>query len=284
MVLPMSIGRFSALILASSFALFACSEANDQAPLTRLPTEKPAADIAKTQNRSKVIHVLVALCDNENQGIVPVSATLGNGQDPVRNLYWGAAFGVKTFFSKSANWTKVSETKNPKPGVLERVVFKHKSDGTILVADAYDGSQMKETIDDFLTAASGNKRENIEVAGEIIQVFSSANLIAFVGHDGLMDFHYEKRITKKDEDPRDAVILACASKQYFAAPLKRTGAQPLLWTTNLMATEAYILHEALEGWIKNETGEQVRVRAANAYAKYQKISQSAALGLFATDW
>ena len=43
-----------------------------------------------------VVHVVVALCDNEHQGIVPVPATLGNGQDPRNNLYWGALYGVRT--------------------------------------------------------------------------------------------------------------------------------------------------------------------------------------------
>ena len=38
----------------------------------------------------KVVHVFVALCDNRHQGIVPVRAELGNGQDPRTNLYWGA--------------------------------------------------------------------------------------------------------------------------------------------------------------------------------------------------
>jgi len=33
-----------------------------------------------------VAHVIVALCDNESQGIVPVPARLGNGQDPGSNL------------------------------------------------------------------------------------------------------------------------------------------------------------------------------------------------------
>ena len=33
-----------------------------------------------------VAHVIVALCDNESQGIVPVPARLGNGHDPGSNL------------------------------------------------------------------------------------------------------------------------------------------------------------------------------------------------------
>jgi hypothetical protein len=31
------------------------------------------------QNSHRIIHVFVALCDNEHQGIVPVSPKLGNG-------------------------------------------------------------------------------------------------------------------------------------------------------------------------------------------------------------
>ncbi|HST23582.1 MAG TPA: hypothetical protein VLR90_20895, partial [Blastocatellia bacterium] len=40
------------------------------------------------KNSRRVIHVLVALCDNEHQGIVPVPAKIGNGDDPQNNLYW----------------------------------------------------------------------------------------------------------------------------------------------------------------------------------------------------
>ena len=35
------------------------------------------------QNSGKLIHVLVALCDNQFQGIVPVPAKIGNGDDLV---------------------------------------------------------------------------------------------------------------------------------------------------------------------------------------------------------
>ena len=41
-----------------------------------------------------VIHAFVPLCDNENQGIVPVSKSLGDGLNLRTNLYWGALYGV----------------------------------------------------------------------------------------------------------------------------------------------------------------------------------------------
>jgi hypothetical protein len=47
------------------------------------------------QSPRRVVHVFVALADNQHQGIVPVPAKLGNGDSPLTNLYWGATFGVK---------------------------------------------------------------------------------------------------------------------------------------------------------------------------------------------
>jgi len=66
--------------------------------------------------------------------------------------------------------------------------------------------------------------------------------------------------------------------------LRYTRATPLLWTTGLMAPEAYTLKAALDGWIMNEDGESVRQRAAQAYDKYQHRGLHAAQRLFATGW
>jgi hypothetical protein len=272
------------LLLVSVFYLIGCTKAQTPIAVSQNLPEIKKPEIEKIKNEGKVIHVLVALCDNENQGIVPVPAHLGNGEDAGRNLYWGAAFGVKTFFTKSGNWQKLDDIKHPKENVLERIVFKHKTENVYLIADAYRGSKIKETIVDFLSAVSGAKLENVKINNLPVQILGSANLIAFIGHNGLMDFNLEMSSLRKDEEKRDAVILACASKNYFAKHLKKTSANPLLWTTNLMAPEAYILHDALEGWIKGESEKQVQVRAAAAYAKYQKISQRAAQNLLVTGW
>jgi len=54
----------------------------------------------------KTIGVFVALADNANQGIVPVPAAIGNGDDPERNLYWGTAEGLMGVFDKSKELTR----------------------------------------------------------------------------------------------------------------------------------------------------------------------------------
>jgi hypothetical protein len=89
---------------------------------------------------------------------------------------------------------------------------------------------------------------------------------------------------KKNELHRDAIMLACASKRYFPDALRASGAYPLLWTTNLMAPEAYTLKAALDGWIAGESNEQIHERAAAAYDRYQKCGMRGARRLFATGW
>lgn len=234
------------------------------------------------------VHVFVALADNEHQGIVPVPARLGNGLDPEHNLYWGAAAGVKTFFARSADWVLVRCEPKPKPEVLERCILKHRKMEVYLVADAYRGDEIRQAILDFFDAAAGASPETITLppASHVVTLAArgGSNLVAYVGHDGLMDFQLPFLPRKKNENHRDAIILACASKQYFAEALRMTGAYPLLWTTNLMAPEAYTLKSALDGWAAGDTNQQIRERAAAAYDKYQKCGLRGARRLFATGW
>ncbi len=246
-----------------------------------------AANEVKTEPYAgKVAYVVVALCDNVNQGIVPVPAALGNGEDPARNLYWGARFGVKTYFGASREWRAVSAVRDPAPRVLERVVYKHRTLDAYLVADAYRGAEIAQATADFLGVASGNLNPTFEDGGKTYSLGrgAAAHLVAYVGHDGLMDFQLPALPKRRDDVRRDAVILACVSKRFFAPALRETGANPLLWTTNLMAPEAYVLKAALDGWLAGEDGEQVRQRAAKAYNTYQHCGLRAAQNLFATGW
>jgi hypothetical protein len=240
------------------------------------------------QSNPRIVHVFVALADNANQGIVPVPAKLGNGEDPERNLYWGSAFGVKTFFSRSPDWKLLSSGEKPKYEVLERCVFKHRIGNVYLVADAYRGREIQTAILNFLDAAAGVSREQIRVNDGAqtvtLDIRGSSNLLAYIGHNGLMDSRLPRVPRQKNEVPRQAIILACASKAYFAEALKASGAYPLLWTTNLMAPEAYTLKSALDGWILGESNEQIRNRAAAAYDKYQKCGLNGARKLMASGW
>ena len=232
----------------------------------------------------KKIHVFVALCDNVNQGIVPVPKSLGNGQSARTNLYWGALYGVKTHFKRSNDWTYLKTIPSNNPQILERVVFKHKTSNTYLLADAYDGKYIKQTTIDFLQASSGANAKEIIVNDQKLSFGGDSDLLAYVGHDGLMEFSLDIKLKPKDTKKRDAIILACISKDFFKPYLKITGANPLVWTTGLMAPEAYTLKWAIDGWILNESDAAIRERAAKAYHKYQKCGMRGARRLLVTGY
>jgi len=230
-----------------------------------------------------VIHVMVALCDNKYQGIVKVPQAIGNGQDPNNNLYWGALYGVRTYFRKSADWKEV-ERKKIDDTILERVVFKHNTKNYYLVADAYNGKNIKECTVNFLNSSSGQSKDTITVGKTVLGIHGNAKMVVYIGHNGLMDFSLTNTFQQKDNKKRDVIILACAAKQYFAPYLQSANANPILWTTNLMAPEAYTLHAAIAAYINGESNDTIREKAAEAYNKYQKCGINGARRLLVTGY
>jgi len=271
------------LLLSVLSAALSCAAANPAT--TPAATSAPKVQDEKAAvNSVPVIHVFVALADNVNQGIVPVSASLGDGDNTKTNLYWGAAFGIKAFFSKNKDWQLISVTPNPSATILERCIFKHRHSSSLLVADAYRGKEIAQTTWDFLEAAAGKPGEKLKAGDVEFHTGGSSDVVAYIGHNGLMDFKLRSQPKRRDDRQRRAIILACASKSFFTPALQQSGATPLLWTTNLMAPEAYVLSAAIDGWMKKETDEQIRLRAADAYNKYQNCGVKAARNLFATGW
>jgi hypothetical protein len=231
---------------------------------------------------NKTIHIFVALCDNKYQGIVPVPAKIGNGQDPDNNLYWGCGYGIRTYFKKSKEW-KLLTTSKLGDTIMERLVFKHiAKPNQYLVADAYNGKYIRKCTTDFLSSSAGQKKDILKVNGRTIGIGGNSGMLAYIGHDGLMDFELSDEFKNTDGKKRDVAILACYSKSFFEPHLADANVNPLVLTTGLMCPEAYTIHDAISGYLKNETNEQVRTRAALAYAKYQKCSEKAARGILVT--
>lgn len=228
-----------------------------------------------------VVHVSVALCDNDAQGIVPVPKALGNGRDPARNLYWGARYGVRTHLLASG-WRRAGVRATPPPpaGVLERLVLERTigSRRVVLVADAWDGRLIAETMARYLRHAAGHDEESLTLTdGTSLSIGGGADVSVYVGHDGLMDFEAPSIPPPTTRRARSTITLACMSAQYFGPLLAQTGATPLVTTYGLMAPEAYVLDAAL---VAHAQGEDPRAAAAQAYASYQKCGLRAARRLF----
>ena len=121
----------------------------------------------------KKIRVFIALCDNKTQGIVPVGKKIGNGNDAASNLYWGCSDGFGSYFRRSKSWKIISSETDVSRLILRRMKLSHKSNDMEIVAEAYRGSRnIKQCLTDFESAASQGNYD----------------LVAFIGHNGLMDF------------------------------------------------------------------------------------------------
>ncbi len=133
----------------------------------------------------------------------------------------------------------------------------------------------------MLLALSGNLDVKVNHEGQNIAFGGASNLIAYIGHNGLMDFHMDLELESASPG-KDCILLACMSKSYYTPLVQAAGARPLVWTTHFMAPEAYTLAWALEGWVLNERPEQIRERAAQAYNHYQKCGIKGARNLLVT--
>jgi hypothetical protein len=269
--------KFALVLLALVLAL-GCNSGTPARP-TQVAAKKR---VASTHSNSKpVVHVLVALCDNKYQGIVPVSARLGNGDDLKDNLYWGSMYGVKAYFTPQRGWKRISSTKNPKPGILERIILRNSS-GTTLVADAYRGRNIQNAIEDFLSFTNGFDPQALHNSKQAFG--GGSDMLVFLGHDGLMDFRLPVTTHTKLSAPKSVAILCCKSKKFFEPHIRPSAAKPILWTKSLMAPEAYVLEASIQSFERQESSAEAIQRAARAYSKYQNCSLKAVRSVFTSGY
>lgn len=239
-----------------------------------------------------IVQVSVALADNKNQWIVPVPAAIGDGQNATTNLYWGARYGLKTYMTRDAGWKKMASLETRDERIIERLVLRKeflrhgRSVPVYLVADAWDGIYINDTINQFMRFNGGNDELVVQIDDEMLHAGGKAHLIVYVGHNALMDYVGVKNImiarptTSEDNPTNDAIVLACKSQDYFSSRLEKVNANPLVLTTGLMAPEAYSLNAAIQEWITGASVVEVRKAAAASYNKYQRTGRKAAERLF----
>jgi hypothetical protein len=234
-----------------------------------------------------VIHSLIPLCDNENQGIVKVNQSLGDGLNLSTNLYWGAKYGFKSHFRRDSNWTLLTSYGQPSEHILERVVFERNyPDGTkvLLIGDAYRGDRMRACLFDYFHSLAGSLTDTLVLTNSRrVATNAAADLLIFNGHNGLMDSYIEP-FDNVDGKEKDAVAIACISSSYFNEYFIHLKAYPLLMTTSLLAPEAYVLSNVIDAWVGQESEEEILLSAARGYNEYQKCGMRGAKSLFKTGW
>ena len=213
---------------------------------------------------SRQVRVFVALCDNKTQGIQPVGAKIGDGDVPDDNLYWGCTDGFGSYFTHGGNWKVVKSERDLSHQIMRKLTLKHAKEDLEITAFAYRGSEIRRCIEDFQAAAADGK----------------SDLVAYIGHNGLMDFELKAPVGAKDNKTA-VMVLCCMSESYFGQRLRDAGCRPMLMTRQLMYPGSFILSAALEAWIHDKKREDIRAAAGQVYAKNQKISVQTATGVFA---
>ncbi len=222
------------------------------------------AAVSMAHSETKRVRVFVALADNASQGIARVPAKIGNGDDAEANLYWGNSEGFKGIFAHSKSWKLDKAEPNPLPEIIERRSYKHASKDCVMIAEAWRGKNIRQCLEAFCKALHDEEND----------------LVAFIGHNGLMDNTIPVSPSAASATPPDAIILCCISGRYFETHLQAAKARPVLTTTQLMYPGAFLLRDALDVWLRSGSRAEIRQAAARAYAMNQSISVKAASGVF----
>lgn len=220
------------------------------------------------QNQPLIVHAFIPLCDNDNQGIVPTTKSLGDGLNLKSNLYWATSGGTKGYFKKQADWQMVYNQFDTDTNVLERIVFKHQyNQATVyLVADAYRGDRMEATINDYLAAISNNRQQSIQLTdSSLLHIAGKADLIIFNGHNGVMDNITIKPWINTSSKRTDIVMNACVSYGYLQAEFMKAGGYPLVRTNTLLYPGAYVLEQIIADWVAGVGPKELCLNAGRTY-------------------
>lgn len=251
--------------------------------------------------KALVVHAFVPLCDNENQGIVPTSPSLGDGMNLSTNLYWATSYGMWKYFKNDIKWEYIYKATQEdydslKPlseHVLMRAIYRQTTaSGTTiyLVCDAYRGDRMEECLEDYFSALASGYVDTLTIYESMAEdstlvIFGAglADLIAFNGHNGLMDTYPE--IAEGTGPTKDAVAIACISESFFLTAFEKTRSYPLVTTTSLLYPGAAVLDEIITAWANGENGEQCRLAAGQGYKNMKdKYSLEACQRMFSSGW
>ncbi|MBN4073169.1 hypothetical protein JYT74_03900, partial [Crocinitomix catalasitica] len=228
----------------------------------------------------------VPLCDNVNQGIVPTSASLGDGFSTTTNLYWATSHGQKKFFIRHSKWSQIVTVFTPNDTILERVAFERTFGNgarVLLVCDAYRGDQMVACLKDYFNFLAGYRKDSLISGNSSLPIGQDADMLVFNGHNGLMDTSVDT-IYANNKREKDAVVIACSSESYFNPYFEKTNSYPLVNTTNLMYPGAFCMNGVIEKWAMMDTEENIRLAAGDAYNEIKKCGQRGARALFSTGW
>ncbi len=255
-------------------------------------TDKVIADL--TAGKPLVVEVHVPLCDNELTRCG--NAKLGDGDNPSTNLYWSTTPGLGVWFArKGSGWKRVvhltSDTGDK--DVLELHVYRRtvtasrawrekgapRTFEVDVVIHGWRGSAIDRALAAYAADVSGKGTREIAVADDTIAAGGAARIVAFVGHNRLMDLDsYEWPAAGSEE--KGTIAIACHTSSYMKREVSAKTRVPLLMTNDFLFSNAAPLEAAVLAFARGGGYAQIRVDAATAYAQVQKREVKRVVGAF----
>lgn len=222
-----------------------------------------------------VVEVHVALC--EKTIIACGGRGLGDGDSLATNLYWATTGGFRGVFERRDSPWRLIESRDAKSNDAD-ILTTHTLRRTFttdagpveveLRAHAWRGKAITRTFERYVA----DLRD------------SDAHVVAYVGHNGLMDLGdsaLAKLLAKPPvrARPIGTAAIACASAPYLRR-VSDDSRIPLLFTTDLLFASSKALEGTLEAFFTRQSLSAIRTAGAAGYAADQHKPVARMMGTF----
>jgi hypothetical protein len=256
--------------------------------------DRVIADVAA--GKPLVVEVHVPLCDSSI--IACGNAKLGDGDNPETNLYWATTPGFGEWFARrGSGWKRVVARKadaTGDPDVLALHVYRReiaapaawvkrgapKRFEVDIVVHAWRGKAIDRALGAYAADVSGQGTRAIELPdGAHLDAGGAAQLVAFVGHNRLMDLdRFDWPAPGKAV--QGSIAIACETAPYMKRDVPAATRVPLLMTSDLLFANAAPLEATVLAFANGGGYAQIRRAAAEAYAGVQQSTLAHVLGAF----
>ena len=257
-------------------------------------TEHVISDLAA--GKPLVVEIHAPLC--EGTIIRCGNKKLGDGDNPDTNLYWSTTPGFGEWFSRrNSGWKRVLKQDASETGdadILAVLVYRRtitapaawvkrgapKQFEIDLVIHGWRGKAIDRALAAYADDVSGKGSRELELADKSkLAAGGAAQLVAFVGHNRLMDldaFTWPEpgKVTK------GAIAIACDTAPYMKEQVSAATRVPLLMTSDLLFANAAPLEAAVLAFATGGGYADIRKDAATAYAKIQEVDVKRVWGTF----
>jgi len=256
-------------------------------------TDRVVADLAA--GKPLVVEVIVPLCDNT---IIPCgNAKLGDGDNPETNLYWATTPGFGRWFARAGGgWKRVplASAETGDADVLALHVYRRRVPAPAswrergvaatfeldVVVQGWRGSAIDRALAAYAAAMSSEAPRTLALRdGSTLEAGGAAQLVAWVGHNRLMDvptfaWPAPAKATK------GTIAIACHTAAYMEAEVPAATRVPLLMTRDFLFANAAPLEATVLAFARGGGYARMRADAAAAYAKVRERPVAKIAGAF----